>query len=141
MKLRLGFDGLVDGGVECAVRRNHDYEIDKVYDLTDWIRRQFVALRREAEASEDKEASSSIWIDFDSSHMPFGRIQATTSRYIAMCFHPETKPNSSLESADLNKVTSFLVEKARSVSELRWKPRSHSADLEPPPLIGSDDKI
>lgn len=127
MKLKYSSDGLVDGGVECAIYRDGQHETEEVFDLTDWIQRQLMALHNEAEnnhqSGEKYLAFHHIWVG---GQMPFAAIQATKTGYTAYCVHPEVRNDVDwvVQSADVVKVSTFLADKAMRVSDLNWRPDS-----------------
>lgn len=130
MKLRYSDDGFVDGGVECSIYRNGEHETETVFDLTDWIKRQLLELQKEAEGKHQSGgkylAFHHIWIG--DGQMPFGAIQATKSKYIAYCVHPELRDTNewSFESSDVDKVSFYVAAKAARVSDLDWQPSSNT---------------
>lgn len=125
MKLKYSDDGLVDGGVECAFIRNGEYEIETVFDLTDWIKRQFLELQKEAEIKNEQGgkylAFHHLWIG--GGEMPFAFIEASRSRYKAFCVHPELRDSSdwSIETSNVETASAFLANKAMRVPDLNWQ--------------------
>ncbi|MGB7209807.1 MAG: hypothetical protein WBD27_14185 [Pyrinomonadaceae bacterium] len=130
MKLRFSADGLVDGGVECAIYKNEKHEIEHVVHLVEWLRRQLLQLKDEAEnkhqSGEKYLAFNQIWIG--GGRMPFAAVKATKSSYTAFCVHPEVRDTFdwSLQSPDIDKVSVFLADKAMRVSDLDWQPTGNT---------------
>jgi hypothetical protein len=122
MKIRFDNEGLVEGGVECLIEKDKVLQSEIVFDLTNWIQRQFLELREEAEHSKKSGgrflAYKHLWIG---EGRPFALVEARNSKFVAFCVHPELRDGDwHFESSDAEKVSAFVANKATRVSQLNW---------------------
>jgi hypothetical protein len=115
---------LVVGGVECSIQRNNGLESETIFDVADWVMRQFLELRKEAEQAGESGkrylAFHSIWIG--EVIRPFALIESHKSKFKVFFIHADLRDKDDwvFESSDVEKISAFVANKARAVSTLEW---------------------
>jgi hypothetical protein len=117
----MSFEGLVTGGIICFIEKGNSYEKEMVFDLPDWIEKQFLELRKIAEDSQQQnenkfKAYRHIWIG--DAVFPFAMLVTTFSNYWAIYQHPECRNELLPKYSKPNDISFNMALRASKVSNL-----------------------
>ena len=128
MRLKFSEFGLVEGGIECSFATLNTFgspESETVFDLADWIRKQFLELRVLAEKSGKRGGKEDRFIWIGETKNPFAQLSSDKSKFFVKYFHPKyvTRQGFStgwknFESSNLETITNHVIAKAHGVENL-----------------------
>lgn len=119
----MSFEGIVTGGIDCRVQYVElNKEIKKseiIFDLPEWISKQFSRMKKEVEHVDEDERYVSCLIWIGEVENAFAIILINGRKYRANIFHPEYK-NEPFEEVRIHDISANLANKAWQLSNLAW---------------------
>ena len=121
-------DGQVeDGLLLCGYWEGGLFSSLKVFDVFDWLKKQFIRLRvlyENAPPVSGRKPSTNRMIYLGGDEAPFCSLHANKTSFRVYFFHPEIvgmPENVGIyESADVDEVRSLIIRKASKVSTFNW---------------------
>ena len=129
MKLKFADNGYVGGGIECSFATLKTFgspESETVFDLVDWIRKQFLELRVLAKKSGKRGGKEDRFIWIGETKNPFARFSSDKSNFWVQYRHPKYATRQgffeiyeSFESSNLETIINHVIAKAHGVENLK----------------------